>query len=340
VFTYHSLVTDVGLVQHSALNADPNLTIDRLDDFIPFDSILVRDLAERLKRSGCRAVVCDISPLGIRVAKEAGIPSILIENFTWDWIYFDLLDAETARNPGSQLLSRIRYYISYLSDVFLSVDVHIRTEPARDSGTPFIKLPPISRVPRKTPESIRKLLDVDDEYRLVLISNGGVRENIPFLDQMKHHRYIFFLMPGTTVNKRTRNTLQLRHDSEFYHPDLVNAVDAVIGKLGYSTIAEVYYARVPFGYITRPGYREPEVLENYVDAVMESIPISMDEYFDGEWLHRLHILISMRRSGFREQNGAGPAAAIIIDAAEQNLKSPESYTRQLMFPPAVECKTA
>ena len=99
---------------------------------------------------------------------------------------------------------------------------------------------------------------------------------------------------------------------EFYHPDLVYAADAVVGKLGYSTIAEIYYAQVPFGYVTRPGIREPELLESFVHTMMKSMPISIDEYFAGEWLHNLHYLISSRTCTYRNKNGAIDAAEIIF----------------------------
>jgi len=42
---------------------------------------------EQVVAVGCLLVVSDISPMGLLVAETAEIPSILIENFTWDWIY-------------------------------------------------------------------------------------------------------------------------------------------------------------------------------------------------------------------------------------------------------------
>jgi len=31
--------------------------------------------------------ICEIAPMGILVAKETRVPAILVDNFTWDWIY-------------------------------------------------------------------------------------------------------------------------------------------------------------------------------------------------------------------------------------------------------------
>ena len=86
-FNYHPLVTDVGLVQETALREDAARTLERLDQFLPFEPILVERLAREVRQLECRCVICDIAPLGIAVAHQAGIPSVLVENFTWDWIY-------------------------------------------------------------------------------------------------------------------------------------------------------------------------------------------------------------------------------------------------------------
>ena len=55
---------------------------------------------------------------------------------------------------------------------------------------------------------------------------------------------------------RNENVIVLPHGSPFFHPDLVNASDCVVGKLGYSTLAEIYRAGVPFGFVVRRGFRD------------------------------------------------------------------------------------
>jgi UDP:flavonoid glycosyltransferase YjiC (YdhE family) len=85
-FTYHACLTDIGLVQDSALKENLPQTLERLREFFPFNQSLISNLAHLIMRHQCRAVLCDIAPLGIAVARAAGVPSVLIENFTWDWI--------------------------------------------------------------------------------------------------------------------------------------------------------------------------------------------------------------------------------------------------------------
>ena len=118
-FDYHPLCTDIGLVQHSALHADIDATLQRLDTFLPFPPATIAPLAQKLRTLGCGLVMCDIAPMGIAVAQAANVAAVLVENFTWDWIYEAYVAEHTA----------MRTAISYLHGLFTQADYHIQTEP-------------------------------------------------------------------------------------------------------------------------------------------------------------------------------------------------------------------
>ena len=86
-FHYHHLQTDVGLKQRTPYHEDLAETLAVLDTFFPFKSDQLEPVAQTIKERACKLILCDISPMGIAVGLEAGIPSVLVENFTWDWIY-------------------------------------------------------------------------------------------------------------------------------------------------------------------------------------------------------------------------------------------------------------
>ncbi|NIP24437.1 MAG: hypothetical protein GWO38_11610, partial [Phycisphaerae bacterium] len=82
----HYMLTDIGLVQQTPFEADLAATVRALKQFLPFDPAQIATRAAELRQQHCVLVVCDIAPLGIRIAQKAGVPSVLIENFTWDWL--------------------------------------------------------------------------------------------------------------------------------------------------------------------------------------------------------------------------------------------------------------
>ena len=84
-FSLHEQVTDVGLVQLVPFTHNLNLTLDKVDKFISTLNYLNDGLLVKVALA-INFIQGDISVLGIKVG---GIWSalILVENFTWDWIY-------------------------------------------------------------------------------------------------------------------------------------------------------------------------------------------------------------------------------------------------------------
>jgi UDP:flavonoid glycosyltransferase YjiC (YdhE family) len=307
-FAYHSLLTDVGLVQETALREDLTKTLERLNVFLPFDQERVAALASRTKRLDCRLIVCDIAPLGIAVAQAAGIPSVLVENFTWDWIYAGYRRAE----------ARLGKHIAYLRDVFASADYHIQTEPICRYRDADLRAPPVSREPRATRRQVREKLGIPRRAPAVLVTMGGVPGRYAFLERLREQRGVYFVIPGGSLRARTRGNLALLpHYSDFYHPDLVNACDVVVGKLGYSTVAEVYRAGVPLLYVPRARFRESPVVGKFVRRYMRGIEISEVRFKNGDWLRDLPRALALPRRSRREPNGAVVVARFIRELLDK-----------------------
>ncbi|MEM6456685.1 MAG: hypothetical protein AAF772_16460, partial [Acidobacteriota bacterium] len=85
----HPIAVDLGLVQRDALRADPVATAAQLDVLELLGDASVDRLARHFDRALAPGapVVCDIAPAGLRAAARSGRRAVLVENFTWDWIY-------------------------------------------------------------------------------------------------------------------------------------------------------------------------------------------------------------------------------------------------------------
>jgi UDP-N-acetylglucosamine:LPS N-acetylglucosamine transferase len=108
------------------------------------------------------------------------------------------------------------------------------------------------------------------------------------------------------------NVILLPHHSDFFHPDLTGAADAVIGKTGYSTIAEVYHAGVPFGYIACPHNPESALLTEFIENRMAGSEISETEFHEGSWLSQLQRLLDLPHIKRNEPNGADQIAQFML----------------------------
>jgi uncharacterized protein (TIGR00661 family) len=319
-FNYHPLLTDIGLVQKTPLVEDIGETVRQLNQLLPFDLSHIQSLAELVNTLNCRLIVCDIAPMGIAVAKEAGIPSVLIENFTWDWIYEGYLNQD----------SGLRSHINYLREIFDQADYHIQTEPVCAYGTADLITPPVSRKVKTFPLRVRERLGISPQARAVLITMGGIPNQYKFLKELEGWYDVYFVVPGARESLEIRGTLLLLpHHSDFYHPDLVHACDAVVGKLGYSTVAEVYYAGIPFGYVTRTRFRESQVLATYVRNKMRGLAFTETEFQNGNWLLGLSELLALPRIYPNHPNGAVQIANFI----HQLLYPTNSSTSQIGLSP-------
>ncbi len=299
-FGYHSLLTDIGLVQKDPLHEDIDKTILSLNRFLPFDEKVINDSARLMNELECRLVICDIAPMGIEVARKADIPSVLIENFTWDWIY------------EGYSIGKLDKHSAYLRSVFDSADYHIQTEPVCSKREGVLTTLPVSRKTTESVSDIRYRLGISAGQKAVLITMGGIRAKIDFAGRMAAKKEVCFIIPGGSSRlETTGNIILLPHHTDIFHPDLVNSCDAVVGKVGYGLLSEVYHAGVPFGYISRPHFRESGKLAGFIEMNMPGLPVEDSQFQNGKWLDLLDELLSLPRIKRREPNGAIEAAGFI-----------------------------
>jgi hypothetical protein len=301
-FAWHEIECDVGLVQKTTLDEDIGKTLERLKGFLPVEE-RAAGLARELERRRCSLAICDISPVGLAAARMAGIPSVLVENFTWDWIYEGYFDewpalAEPARAFAAE---------------FAAATCRIQTDPLCAPLPCDLRTAPVSRLPARTRAQVRKLLGIADGVPMVLLTMGGMPERRLRLPTNGSHPRAVFVVPGSADRmERNGGTILLPHRSEFYHPDLVHAADAVVGKLGYSTLAECHAAGVPFGFIPRPRFRESAPLAAYASSRLNAVAIEQGRYLSGEWGPQLADLLAQERRPAPALNGADAAADFVV----------------------------
>ncbi len=294
-FSYHHIKTDVGLEQHSALQINIPKTIASLDEFLPFHPHEVKYLVS--KCTDCALVICDIAPIGIAVAKTVNIPSVLVENFTWDWIY----------KPHKELSE----YARYLAFHFEQATYRIQTEPLCKRERNDLICGPIFRRYREGIGTIREKLGAESR-KIVVITTGGVIQELPIWSEMKEMSACFFVITGQqTTIKREENILLLERETEIYHPDLINCADLVVCKTGYSTIAECYQAGTRVLAIDLDDFPESQIIIRFLDENFTSESVKREEFYDGSWLAKIHELIRYPRTVQVRENGADSVATFI-----------------------------
>ena len=303
-FRYRPFACDVGLVQRDAVHEDLGATVAALERLWDAGgpAAAVARVAEELRVSAADAVLCDISPLGLAAARAAGLPAILLESFTWDWIYEGYLGAEP----------RLAAWIERLRPLAEGADLRLQAAPCCRSVAGARAVAPIARRPRAGRAAVRARLGIDGERPLVLVSFGGIETRIDSTARWEELAEVDFVVPGGAAEERREgHRILLPHRTPVPHPDLVAAADLVVGKLGYSTVAEAFAAGTRVAYLPRPAWRESAVLERFVHERLPALALDAAEFASGEWVARLPALLARPRPAPGDASGAEPAAEAI-----------------------------
>ncbi|MHC1771044.1 MAG: hypothetical protein AB9907_04780 [Flexilinea sp.] len=302
--------SDVGIVQISPMEMDIQTTRERVSSFLSKIESEAYRISNFLISQDYRLVICDISPLGIRSAQKANIPSILFENFTWDWIY----------QPFEKVFPAFVDIDNQLSDIFSSADHHCRMIPFCDDLKKADRvIPPVSREQKQSAIETRRRLGILEDQKMGLISMGGIPENFEDLpNNLFQNKNIVLVLAGKFSDVVKNDSLiLLPHHSDFYHPDLVAAADFIIGKAGYSTIAEVHAANIPFGYILRPDFRESIVLGEYLNRQSNTLEVKWGDFERFDLSGTINQLLSMDCGRYQRRNGSNLAADFILQKLQE-----------------------
>jgi len=327
---FSTLECDTGVVQIDALTLDEADSIRRAAAF--HSDLVTRAASETriLRELGAGLIVGDIPPLAFSVGAAAGIPSIGIGNFTWDWIYADYPRVRLAPS----LLPALRG--AYARG---SMALRLPMSAGFESFSNVKDIPFIARHASRTKEEVRKLLRLPADKPLVLLSFSGY--GLPGLDaemlaKFKKHTIISTASnPGgrsrkdTPVTKRNGAFITVNEEAMYNvgvrYEDLVGAAEVVVTKPGYSIIAESIANDTAVLYTSRGHFPEYDVLVEDMPKYLRTAFISQEDLFAGKWesqLDKLRAQPKPKNYKAPETNGADVAADILLKALDKPPKKP------------------
>jgi hypothetical protein len=143
---------------------------------------------------------------------------------------------------------------------------------------------------------------------------GGFPASYRFLDRLSDQPQITFVIPGSARQRERRNNLVLLpHRTGFQHADLVSAADLVVGKLGYSTLAECFQAGTPFLYLQRRSFPESPPLARFARKQMVCGEITEAEFDAASWTSRVYEMSAQRTRAVEGSAGSHQAADLVLD---------------------------
>jgi hypothetical protein len=296
---------DTGIVQVDSLRLDVEATLARADAFHATLDTKADEEARFLRAAGAALVVGDIPPLAFAAAAAAGLPSIAIGNFTWDWIYEGY--EETAA-VAPRLVPTLRGAYAHATEA-LRLPVHGGFEPfARVSDVPFV-----ARRSQRDPRETRRRLGLP-EGRLVLASFGGY--GLEDID-LSHLAALegWTVVTTSSVQARRRDpepgapepaaaaddalpaTVRFVDEKGIYaagyrYEDVVAAVDVVATKPGYGIIAECIANGAAMVYTSRGRFVEYDMMVREMPRYLRCAFLSNTELYEGRWQRALDEVVA------------------------------------------------
>jgi L-arabinokinase len=336
---------DTGLLQPDSLHLDAEASLRGAAEFYKdFDQKVVVE-QDFLRACHARLVLGDIPPLAFEAAAAAGLQSVAVGNFTWDWIY-EGYPEQVAEHPS--LLPTIRRAYARASRA-LRLPMHggfVGLEGVtRD-------IPLVARRSQRAPADTRRLLGLPEGLLFLLSFGGygirGFNPNAP--DRLARYTLVItddasgrelwparrsltseVGSPSAQGSGETGRSLQgeasragnsniirisgaqLRQAGCRYQ-DLIRAVDIVVTKPGYGIVSECIANETTMLYTSRGRFREYDVLVAEMERYTRCEFIDNDSLLTGRWEPSVERLLATPMPAERPRiDGADVAANMIIE---------------------------
>jgi len=293
---FRTATCDVGLVQRDALHIDEPATAARCRDFESTWAARIEAEASFLKKSGARLVIGDIPPLAFAAAAQAGLRSVALGNFSWDWVYRHLSVREPALAASADLAAGAYRQAALLLELPFAGDLSAFTRRER------IGL--VARRPRVAREEGRRRLGLDGRPA-VLLSFGGV--GLPAMEQGGTAESLEFrwLRPSDVDDRLEALDLT--------YPDVVHAVDLVVTKPGYGIVTDAIAAGTRVVYTERGDFPEYPVLVEGMTRLLACVHVSNADLLAGRIEDPVRRALAMPVPSAPEMDGASRAARRLLE---------------------------
>jgi hypothetical protein len=308
---------DTGLQQRDSLHIDEAGSFLCAAEFYKDFETRAADEGEFLRERHVQLVLGDIPPLAFGAARAAGLRSVAIGNFTWDWIY-EGFPEHMAKYP--ELVPIIRNAYRGAS-VALRLPMHGGFE-----GMERITrdVPLIARQSHRSRAEIRRAIGLPDGPLLLLSFGGyGIRGIDPGITGRLAGCTLVVTDDASGRDLWGEGIARIAgadlRQARCRYVDLVRAVDIVVTKPGYGIVSDCIANETALLYTTRGRFPEYEVLVAEMQRYARCEFIDQDTLLAGRWEPYIERLLAAPLPAARPPlDGANAAAEMILTLTDSH----------------------
>jgi hypothetical protein len=286
-----------GVVQRDSFDHDLAATARAWRGFIEAAPGFIEAQREQLLARNVSLVLSDVSAIACAIA-DGICPSIVVGNFTWDWI----LEPYVAHHPtlAAIVAQLTRWYARA---------THYARLPLSHDAPMFGRQTHVDMLARKTrlgPAIVRQRLGLSPRDCVVLLSFGGFGANDLSVRPAANQRRIRCIWENDANEPPGLLSIS---GSQPPYTDILAAADVVVSKPGYSIIAECVAQQKPLVWVPRGSFREAGILERFLRMHWTSHCIRREDLSTDAWLEVAKRL-AKRPTPILSVNGANQIAAL------------------------------
>lgn len=291
---------DVGCVQEDFIRINSEKTFQRLEEFFSQSEKLIDQETRWLQQNKIDLILSDASSMPLKVAHRAGIPSVLICNFTWHDIYSHFPGAE--KRQGILDTLKDEYALASLQ---ILPQCHIVNDVIQNKKEVGF----IARKGKDVRSRLEQVLGIslnDKTVVFIYLGDMGAQsvqwENLEKLEDM-------VFLTRDPLPKNFGNLFVL--DERFLYQDLIATSDIVCTKAGYSTLATAFAHNKPVISCSREHFYEFETMRDYMNEKQVGLIMDSTKFFSCEWESYIRKALTLSVKGKVPLNGEEKVVNII-----------------------------
>jgi hypothetical protein len=302
-WSQQSVQQDVGCIQLGPLDIDVPATWEAHQAFhASWESRIAAELTA-MAASAPAVILADTPYLAVPAGKQAGVPTVVVANFTWS----EVLERFDDSRPDHQAI------VNGIRRSYGQADMGLRIAPGLPlSGIANVTdIGPIAEPARCERARLRSTLGIGEWERLVLVGFGGIPlKSLPWdqMDSMKGYRFLVDGAPPRDLSC-VRSLLAI----PFSFKTALASVDIVMTKPGYGTVMEAVALGLPIVYVRRYNFADEAPLVDFLHEYGQGRELSRSDFMSGNWRPILEAVGGSRgpdRQGM--MTGAVDAARVLL----------------------------
>jgi L-arabinokinase len=274
-YTYSFLLHDIGTIQQDWLHVNKKESLEAFKNLWENRQSIIENELSLIQTHRIDLIFGDIPPLAFEIAAAANLPSLVMGNFSWDWIYQPYL----AEFPEYTTM------VESIRQAYQKADLLLRL-PFYGEMSAFKKIkdvPLVARIAQLPKVKVRQLFSNHVRLQSTLVLIALRQDDLKLIDlnrlkQFKNFTFLFF-NKDYAIHE---NFLQIPQDFIPFQ-EIVQTADIVVSKLGYGIVSECFANQTPLLFTNRFDFREYEVLKKGLTEQGRGLYVPLADFLAGNW---------------------------------------------------------